>query len=156
MRLAEYRQFYFTEKDLILTTETDADAFEELMNNLVLRKNEYLIEQDKIAEENKKLKKQAEKQKQEIKQLKTIAKTIPTPTPEQPTIIKREVADKDAFGADSGEELITIKKADYEILKARYGIAKSALEAVLYFIVPQNLRDLVNKAMKDLADADKV
>jgi hypothetical protein len=156
VRLAEYRQFYFTEKDLILTTETDADAFEELMNNLVLRKNEYLIEQDKIAEENKKLKKQAEKQKQEIKQLKTIAKATPTPTPEQPTIIKREVADKDAFGADSGEELITIKKSDYEILKNRYGIAKSALEAVLYFIVPQNLRDLVNKAMKDIADADKV
>jgi len=156
LKLAEYRQFYFAEKDLILTTETDTDAFEELMNNLVLRKNEYLIEQDKIAQENEKLKKQTEKQKQEIKQLKTIAKTNQTPTPQQPTIVKREAELPSEIIETQNEDLIMVNRKEYEILKNRYGIAKSALEAVLYFIVPQNLRELVNKAMKDIADADKV
>jgi hypothetical protein len=54
------------------------------------------------------------------------------------------------------DELVMVNRKEYEILKSRYGIAKTALEAVLCFIVPQNLRDLVNKAMKDIADADKV
>jgi hypothetical protein len=42
---------------------------------------------------------------------------------------------------------------EYEILKTRYAIAKTALESVLYFIVPQNLRELVYKAMQDIAEA---
>ena len=155
LQIAEYRQFYFTEKDLILNTETDEVAFEELMKNLVLRKNDYLIEQDRIAEENKKLKKQSEKQKEEIKQLKTIAKVTPTPTPATQTIVKREHINSD-FDLTTNEDRIMVNRKDYEILKNRYGIAKIALEAVLYFIVPQNLRDLVNKAMKDINDANKV
>jgi len=155
LKLAEYRQFYFTEKDIILTTETDDVAFEELMNNLILRKNEYLIEQDRIAEENKKLKKQAEKQKEQIKELKTIVKANPTPTPVTPTIVKKEHINSD-YDLTQNEDHIMVNRKEYEILKNRYGIAKIALEAVLYFIVPQNLRDLVNKAMKDIADADKV
>jgi len=150
LKLAEYRQFYFTSKDIILTTETDDVAFEELMNNLILRKNEYLIEQDRIAEENKKLKKQAEKQKEQIKELKTIVKSNPTTTPITSTIIKREVADKDAFGVDSEEELITIKNKDYEILKNKYSIAKTTLESVLIFIVPVNLRNLVYNTLEEL------
>lgn len=93
---------------------------------------------------------------EETKQLKTIIKIEQTPTAEVPTtIIKREVADKDAFGADSFDEFISVKKRDYEILKTRYGIAKTALESVLYFIVPVNLRDLVNNAMRDIAEAEK-
>lgn len=155
LQIAEYRQFYFTEKDLILNTETDEVAFEELIKNLVLRKNDYLIEQDRIAEENKKLKKQAEKQKEEIKQLKTIVKVTPTPTPVTPTIVKREHINSD-FDLTQNEDHIMVNRKEYEILKNRYGIAKIALEAVLYFIVPQNLRDLVNKAMKDIANAEKV
>jgi hypothetical protein len=150
LKLAEYRQFYFTSKDIILTTETDDVAFEELMNNLILRKNEYLIEQDRIAEENKKLKKQAEKQKEQIKELKTIVKANPTTTPLTSTIIKREVADKDTFSSDLEEELITIKKSDYEILKNKYTIAKTTLESVLIFIVPINLRNLVYNTLEEL------
>jgi hypothetical protein len=154
LQIAEYRQFYFTEKDLILNTETDEVAFEELIKNLVLRKNDYLIEQDRIAEENKKLKKQAEKQKEEIKELKTIVKATPTTTPATPTIVKREHSDSD-FDLTPNENLVMVNKVEYELLKKRYGITKTALEAVLYFIVPQNLRDLVNKAMKDIANAEK-
>ena len=155
LQIAQYSQFYFNSKDLILTNDTDEVAFEELMKNLVLRKNDYLIEQDRIAEENKKLKKQAEKQKEEIKELKTIVKANPTPTPAIPTIVKREVEAKPDFIETQNEDLILVNIKEYEILKNRYSIAKSVLEAVLYFIVPQNLRDLVNKAMQDIADADK-
>ena len=93
---------------------------------------------------------------EETKQLKTIIKIEQTPTAEAPTtIIKREIADKDAFGADSSEEFISVKKRDYEILKTRYVIAKTALESVLYFIVPVNLRDLVNNAMRDIDELNK-
>ena len=156
LQLAEYRQFYFTEKDLILNTETDAVAFEELMKNLVLRKNEYLIERDRIAEENANLKKQNEESQKEIEDLKTIIKIEQTPIEEfEPTtIIKREVAEKDSFTDELNVEYVTIKISDLEILKTRYGIAKTALEAVLYFIVPQNLRDLVNKALKEIEEAN--
>ncbi len=152
LKLAEYRQFYFTEKDIILTTETDEVAFKKLMNDLILRKNDYLIEQDKIAEENAKLKKQTQKQKEEIKQLKTITKTVPTPTPATQTIVKRDVEAKPDFIETQNEDLIMVNRLEYEQLKNRYGIAKTALEAVLYFIVPQNLRDLVNKAMKEIQE----
>jgi len=147
LQLAEYRQFYFTEKDLILNTETDDVAFEELMKNLALRKKDYLLEQERIAKENASLKKQNEQKQKEIDGLKTIIKIEQTPTTEAPsTIVKREVSE---------EEFITVKKSEYELLKRRYGIAKTALESVLYFIVPVNLRDLVNNAMRDIAEADK-
>ena len=147
LQLAEYRQFYYTEKDLILNTETDAVAFEELMKNLALRKKEYLLERDRIAEENANLKKQNEESQKEIEGLKTIIKIEQTPTEQfEPTIVKREVID------DIEDEYISVKKSDYEVLKTRYGIAKTALEAVLYFIVPQNLRDLANKALKEIEE----
>jgi hypothetical protein len=147
LQLAEYRQFYYTEKDLILTTETDAVAFEELMKNLFLRKNEYLNERERIAKENENLKKQNEESQKQIEDLKTIIKIDQTPTEQfEPTIVKREIAD------DTEEEYISIKKSEYEVLKTRYGIAKTALEAVLYFIVPQNLRDLANKALKEIEE----
>jgi hypothetical protein len=154
LQLAEFMQFYFTEKDLILTTETDSIAFEELMKTLVLRKKEYLIERERIEKENEELKKKNKENEKQINELKTIVKSNPTPTAQQPTtIIKREVADKDSFTDELNVEYVTIKISDLEILKARYGIAKSALESVLYFIVPQNLRDLVNNAMKEIAEA---
>jgi len=154
LQLAEYRQFYYTEKDLILTTETDAVAFEELMKNLLLRKNEYLIERERIAKENENLKKQNEESQKQIDELKTIIKIEQTPTEqvEPTTIIKREVAEKDRFADEFNVEYVTIKISDLEILKTRYGIAKTALEAVLYFIVPQNLRDLVYKALKEIEE----
>jgi hypothetical protein len=155
LQIAEYRQFYFTTTDFVLTTETSDIAFEELMKNLVLRKQDYLIEQERIAEENKKLKKQAQKQKEEIKELKTIAKSNTTHTNVTSTIIDREVADKDSFGHDSVEELVTIKKTDYEILKKRYSIAKTTLETVLNFIVPINLRTLVYNTLEELNQIKK-
>jgi hypothetical protein len=158
VQIAEYRQYYFTSKDIILTTETTDLEFASLIKELVLRKNEDLKAQAKIIRENENLKKQNEKKAQEIKQLKEEVKQMPTPAtitesiqpPAQPspvTILTRPQT--------QNEDIIMVNHKEYEILKQRYGIAKTALEAVLYFIVPQNLRDLVNKAMKDIAEADK-
>ena len=156
VQIAEYRQFYFTEKDLILTTETEQSKFDSLMKDLVFRKGEHLQAQAKLARENEALKKQNEKKSQEIKQLKQEAKQTPTTAQPSPvTILKREHNDSD-FVETQNEDIIMVKRSEYILLKKRYLIAKTALDSVLYFIVPQGLRDLVNKAMKDIAEADKL
>lgn len=70
----------------------------------------------------------------------------------QPTNISNsEVDDKHFFTDESGIEYVTIKKSEYETIKAKYGIVKYTLESVLCFIVPQNLRDLVNKTLREIA-----
>jgi ribosomal protein S20 len=156
LQIVEYKKYYNAETNLILNLETSENDFKSLLNSLIERQEQEIVKQKNIEKENEKLKKQNLDNKKEISELKTIIKIEQTPPAEAPTtIIKREVADKDSFGADSVEELITIKKREYEILKTRYGIAKTALESVLYFIVPVNLRDLVNNAMRDIAEADK-
>lgn len=66
--------------------------------------------------------------------------------------IKREVSDAGILEVSIEDEFISVKKSEYEILKTRYGIAKPALESVLFFIVPENLRNLVNNAMKEIAE----
>jgi hypothetical protein len=163
LQIVEYKQFYNSETDLILTTETEQSKFDSLIKDLVFRKEEHLQAQAKLAKENEALKKQNEKNAQEIKQLKKEAKQTPTPAPipepiplpAQPspvTILKREHSDSD-FDLTPNEDIVMLKRSDYELLKKRYVISKTALEAVLYFIVPQGLRDLVNKAMKDIAEA---
>jgi hypothetical protein len=158
LQIVEYKQFYNSETDLILTTETEQSKFDSLMNDLIFRKTEYLKAQEKLAKENEVLKKQNEKKAQEIKQLKQEAKQTPTPAsisePIQPpappipvTILTRPQT--------KNEDIIMVNRSEYETLKKRYAIAKTALEAVLYFIVPQNLRDLINKAMIDIKEADE-
>jgi hypothetical protein len=85
-------------------------------------------------------------------QLKTTENDTLTPITKQPiNISNSEVDDKHFFTDESGIEYITIKKSEYETIKAKYGIVKSTLESVLCFIVPQNLRDLVNKTMREIA-----
>jgi hypothetical protein len=156
LQIVEYKKHYNAETDLILNLETSETDFKSLLNSLIERHEQEVVKQKNIEKQNERLKQQNLDNKKEIKELKTIIKIDKTPTAEAPTtIIKREVADKDAFGADSFDEFISVKKRDYEILKTRYGIAKTALESVLYFIVPVNLRDLVNNAMRDIAKADK-
>jgi len=153
LQIVEYKKYYNSETDLILNLETSESDFKNLLDSLIERQEQEIVKQKKIEEENIKLKQQNIDNKKGIKELKTIVKSNPTPTAQQPTtIIKREVADKDSFTDELNVEYVTIKISDLEILKARYGIAKSALESVLYFIVPQNLRDLVNNAMKEIAE----
>lgn len=156
LQIVEYKKYYNAETDLILNLETSETDFKSLLNSLIQRHEEEVVKQKNIEKENEKLKQQNIDNKKQIKELKTIIKIEKTPTSETPTtIIKKDLADKDTFGVDSSEEFISVKKRDYEILKTRYGIAKTALESVLYFIVPVNLRDLVNNAMRDIADAEK-
>jgi len=148
LQIAEYRQFYYTEKHLILNVDTKQSEFDSLMKDLILRKEEYLQAQEKLAKENEALKKQNEKKAKEIKQLKQEVKQTPTPAPPIPVTILTRPQTKN-------EDVIMVNRSEYETLKKRYGIAKTALEAVLYFIVPQNLRDLVNKAIIDIKEADE-
>ena len=166
LQVVEYKEFYDANKDLILTTETEQSKFDSLMKDLIFRKGEYLQAQAKLAKENEALKKKNEKNAQEIKQLKKEAKQTPTfvPTPEHiqspvislpPDSFPKEQDNVSDFAETQNENIIMVNRSDYELLRKRYVIAKTALEAVLYFIVPQGLRDLVNKAMKDIAEADK-
>lgn len=166
LQIAQYKKYYNPTTDLILTTETDTLEFNMFLQNLINRYAQEVIRQDEINKENEKLKKQAQKQKEEIKELKTFVKANPTPTPApipepiappaQPnpvTILSREHSNSNF--ETQNENIIMVNRSEYELLRKRYVIAKTALEAVLYFIVPQGLRDLVNKAMKDIAEADK-
>jgi hypothetical protein len=147
LQIAEYKKYYNPETDLVLTPETDILDFNMFFQNLINRHAQEVIKQNKLEKENEKLKKQNIDNKKEISELKTIIKIEQTPTSEAPTtIVKRDLSE---------EEFITVKKSEYELLKRRYGIAKTALESVLYFIVPVNLRDLVNNAMRDIAEAEK-
>jgi hypothetical protein len=167
LQIVEYKQFYNSETDLILTTETDTLEFNMLLQNLINRYAQEVIRQDEIKKENEKLKKEANKRKEIIKELKNIVKATPTPTPApipepihpptQPspvTVLTREQSNSD-FVETQNEDIIMVNRSEYELLRKRYVIAKTALESVLYFIVPQTLRDLVNIAMKDIAEADK-
>lgn len=164
LQIVEYKQFYETDINLFLTVDLGQDEFDYIINDLRLKKDKYLKSQAKLAKENEALKKQNEKKSQEIKQLKQEAKQTPTPAPipepiqppAQPssvTIPPREHSNSN-FEAQN-EDIIMVKRSEYILLKKRYLIAKTALDSVLYFIVPQGLRDLVNKAMKDIAEADK-
>jgi hypothetical protein len=165
LQIVEYKQFYNSETDLILTTETDTLEFNMLLQNLIIRHGQEIIRQDEIKKQNEALKKQNEKNAEQIKKLKKEIKQTPTPAPipepiqppAQPspvTVLTREQSNSD-FAETQNEDIIMVNRSEYELLRKRYVIAKTALESVLYFIVPQTLRDLVNIAMKDIAEADK-
>ena len=44
------------------------------------------------------------------------------------------------------------KKDELQILKEKYAIAKTSLEAVLWYIVPDDCREMVYKALDELND----
>ena len=44
----------------------------------------------------------------------------------------------------------TIQKDELKILEKKYVIAKTTLEAVLFFIVPDNCRKMVENTLKEL------
>lgn len=81
----------------------------------------------------------------------------------QPTIKKAEPTIKKVFegienidvvGAqivDGKEpETITVDKAEYETLKNNFVICKTAVESTLAFIVPDNLRKLAERTLKEV------
>lgn len=176
LQIVEYKQFYNSETDLVLTTETGTLEFNMLLQNLIHRHGQEIIRQDDIKKQNEALKKQNEKKAQEIKKLKQEAKQVPTPvtiltpipvktpnvfngiTEPYPSLSTMCNNDTEANSGDfveaQNENIIMVNRLEYETLKKRYAIAKTALEAVLYFIVPQNLRDLINKAMIDIKEAE--
>ena len=44
------------------------------------------------------------------------------------------------------------KKDELKLLKEKYAIAKTSLEAVLWYIVPDDCRTMVSKALDELND----
>jgi len=158
LQIVEYKQFYETDINLFLTVDLGQDEFDYIINDLRLKKDKYLKSQAKLAKENEALKKQNEKKSQEIKQLKQEAKQTPTTASITDKILPSttELTHKPAeYVETQNENIIMVNRSEYETLKKRYGIAKTALESVLYFIVPQNLRDLINKAMLDIKEAEE-
>jgi hypothetical protein len=166
LQIVEYKQFYNSETDLVLTTETGTLEFNMLLQNLIFRHGQEIIRQDEIKKQNEALKKQNEKNAEQIKKLKKEIKQTPTAIPEPiqpPALITKinlpstaELSHKPAEYLESqNENIIMVNRSEYETLKKRYSIAKTALESVLYFIVPQNLRDLINKAMLDIKEAEE-
>jgi len=155
LQIAEYKKYYNPDTDLVLTPETNTLDFNAFLQNLIYRYSQDVIKQKKLEEENNKLKKQSVSSEKKINKLQTILKTNSSNKPQEPTtIVKKEVVSTTEFIETQNEDLIMVNRKEYETLKIRYGIAKSTLEAVLCFIVPQNLRDLVNKAMKDIVDVN--
>jgi chromosome segregation ATPase len=160
LQIVEFKQFYDASKDLFLTIDSEQNDFDSLMEDLRFRKNEYLKAQAKIAKENETLKKQNEKKAQEILKLKKEAKQTPTSIPAQKAETSNAyVADKDSdirYVETQNEDIIMVKRSEYERLKTKYAIVKPVVEVITLFIVPQGLRDLANKALKDIAEADKI
>lgn len=167
LQFAEYKKYYNPETDLVLTTETETLEFNMFLQDLINRHAKEVIKQEKVLKEIEKLKKKNIESVKEIKNLKTIVKTSEVltsesstivktsavPTPESPTIVKIATESKPDFIETQNEDLIMVDRLEYERLKKRYSIAKTALEAVLCFIVPLNLRDLVNKTIKEIQEA---
>lgn len=91
-------------------------------------RQEFLQKQKELQKElqNQKAKSDAELKavSNEVKEQKTLLKTI----------VKKE----------------TIQKNEYQVLEEKYVIAKTTLEAVLGYIVPDNCRTMVEKALKEL------
>ena len=87
-------------------------------------RQEFLQKQKEL--ENQKAKSDAELKavSNEVKEQKTLLKTI----------VKKE----------------TIQKNEFQVLEEKYVIAKTTLEAVLVFIVPDNCRTMVENALKEL------
>jgi hypothetical protein len=189
LEVVEYKSFYDSKKDIILTRETEQSDFDSLINDLKFRSNEHLKAQAKLAKENEALKKQNEKKAQQIKQLKQDVKQAPIiaqqttntqsitdcasplneinstdvmscsegvieTTPNIATVMAKEPLDL-VFVDTEDENIIIVNRFEYEVLKKRYDIAKTAMASVLMFVVPQNLRDLINKAINDIAEADR-
>jgi hypothetical protein len=144
VKLAEYKQFYNNSTDLILTTETEESVFNEFEQILKARKAEYDKAQEKIRKENEALKKQNAKKAEEIKSLKKEIKQTPTNV------------SFSLNNTDVCSETIMVSKVKYEELQKKYQIAKFVLDSILAYIVPQNLRDLANKAIKEISEIEAV
>lgn len=152
LQVVEYKQFYISETDLILTTDTSDSEFNLLMKDLAFRKSEYLQAQSKVIRENESLKKQNDKKTKEINQLKKEVEQTLIPEPTHPIAQPIPNAILTSEDNPSESDTIMVNRSEYELLKKRYVIAKTALESVLWFIVPQNLRDLVNKAIFEMSE----
>ena len=167
LQVAEYKNFINNDVDLILTTETEEFYFNEYLSILKHRKEgfdnaqEELRKQEErqkelLRKENERLKKQNEKKKEEIKNLKKEVQQTPTKiglNSISNDLIQEKDIEKKESKAD--EENIMVSRLEYEALQNKYKISKFVLDSVLAYIVPQNLRDLANKGLKEISEIDR-
>jgi len=93
------------------------------------------LENERLRQEFLQSQKDADKQKAKLD---AELKAVSTQIKEQSTLLKN-IAKKE-----------TIQKNQFEVLEEKYSIAKTSLEAVLFFIVPDNCRKMVEKTLKEL------
>jgi|694.fasta_scaffold04820_15 hypothetical protein len=93
------------------------------------------LENEKLRQEAIQRQKDADKQKEKLDaELKSVSSQVK----EQSTLLKT-IAKKE-----------TIQKDELKVLEQKYVIAKTSLEAVLFFIVPDNCRKMVENTLKEL------
>jgi hypothetical protein len=113
-------------------------------------------EKENLRLENERLKQQAILSSQEVMQRQKEAKEMRDKANELEAIKNAELkAISDKMKEQSSllktiAKKETIQKDKFEILEEKYVIAKTSLEAVLFFIVPDNCRTMVEKALKEL------
>jgi hypothetical protein len=125
MKLAPY-SFYKNEADVIYTDTTE-EEFQETLNRLVDRKNQDDKQKELLAKQN------AELQKQVVKAEKQVEKV------NKKTIVFQTIAD------NHKKQL-----SEIELLKQQNTDMRIALETALNFIIPDQLRTIINNSLKSL------
>jgi hypothetical protein len=97
-------------------------------------------EKEKLRLENQKLKAEAEQNRIETEKIKAKVEDITEKVKEQESVVERIVIQEKN------------QKDELQILKEKYAIAKTSLEAVLWYIVPDDCRAMVCKALDELND----
>jgi len=148
VQVAEYKDFLDSNNDLKINLETTLVDYDLFLADLSGRKIKRNLELAKILKANTKLTKQSEENKKQIEELKSIVK-------KSAPIIDSNLLQTQFLEVNLVKSNVGINDnsalSEHEILKKKYVIAKTALESVLWFIVPPKLRDVVNQALKEIA-----
>jgi len=108
-------------------------------------------ERENLRKENERLKAEAIKQQNEARELKAKADEIEAKKDAE----LKSISDKMKQHEVEVEKIVEkaeIQKDELQILKEKYAIAKTSLEAVLWYIVPDDCRAMVYKALDELND----
>lgn len=125
-KLAPY-SFFIVNEDDIIYTDTTEEQFQEIFDRLVERKKQDDEQKELLAKQN------AELQKQVVKAEKQIEKVT------KKTIVFQTIAD------NHKKQL-----SEIELLKQQNESMKATLETALNFIIPDNLRKMIENTLKSL------
>ena len=106
-------------------------------------------ERENLRLENEKLKAEAIKQQDEARELKAKADELEAKKNAELKAISDKMKEQEIVIEKIVEKEVT-QKDEMQILKEKYAIAKTSLEAVLWYIVPDDCRKMVCKALEEL------